>query len=92
VVVPKKREEKGVRKSGRQQGEKQYNLEKIFKAADEAEMGNISGGMTLMLAHKFEPEKHNVIGWMMSEKMDGVRCFWNGKNMYSRNKNLFYPP
>ena len=28
----------------------------------------------------------------MSEKMDGVRCYWNGKNMYSRNGNLFYPP
>lgn len=28
----------------------------------------------------------------MSEKLDGVRCFWNGKNMYTRNGNLFYPP
>ncbi len=28
----------------------------------------------------------------MSEKLDGVRCYWNGKNMYSRNGNLFYPP
>jgi DNA ligase-1 len=28
----------------------------------------------------------------MSEKLDGVRCFWNGRNMYTRNGNLFYPP
>jgi len=28
----------------------------------------------------------------MSEKLDGVRCYWNGKNMYSRNGKLFYPP
>jgi len=48
--------------------------------------------MSLMLAHNFDPTKHNVTGWLMSEKMDGVRCYWNGKNMYSRNGNLFYPP
>jgi DNA ligase-1 len=28
----------------------------------------------------------------MSEKLDGVRCFWTGTAMYSRNGNRFYPP
>ena len=31
-------------------------------------------------------------GWFMSEKLDGVRCYWNGKTLYSRNKNIFYAP
>jgi len=48
--------------------------------------------MTLMLAQTYDPEKHEVLGWLMSEKMDGVRCYWNGSNMYSRNGNMFYPP
>jgi DNA ligase-1 len=28
----------------------------------------------------------------MSEKLDGVRCFWTGTQMFSRNKNKFYSP
>ncbi|SMB87122.1 DNA ligase-1 [Pasteurella testudinis DSM 23072] len=31
-------------------------------------------------------------GWMMSEKLDGVRGFWNGKQLISRNGNPFNPP
>jgi len=58
----------------------------------DAQMSASTGSMSLMLAHNFEPEKHNVNGWLMSEKMDGVRCYWNGTTMYSRNGNMFYPP
>lgn len=88
----KRRDQKGTRKSERDNGEKEYNLDKIFKQADEIELGSHSGAMTLMLAQTYDPEKHNPVGWLMSEKMDGVRCFWNGSNMYSRNGNMFYPP
>lgn len=28
----------------------------------------------------------------MSEKLDGVRCFWTGTTMYSRNGNRFFFP
>ena len=28
----------------------------------------------------------------MSEKLDGVRCFWTGTTMYSRNANRFFFP
>ena len=45
-----------------------------------------------MLAKSFEEDKHQVKGWLMSEKLDGVRCYWNGSKMYTRNGNLFYPP
>ncbi|CAF4811454.1 unnamed protein product [Rotaria sp. Silwood1] len=31
-------------------------------------------------------------GWWMSEKLDGVRAYWNGKNFYSRQGNLFHVP
>lgn len=85
---------KGERKSARSaaQPEKDYNLDHIFKKLDEEEMGSSSGSMTLMLAQTYDPAKHEVVGWLMSEKMDGVRCYWNGSNMYSRNGNMFYPP
>lgn len=32
----------------------------------------------LMLAKVFNPDKHYVGGWYLSEKLDGQRCFWDG--------------
>jgi DNA ligase-1 len=32
----------------------------------------------VMLAHKFNPKKHSIAGKMMSVKLDGIRCFWDG--------------
>ncbi len=33
-----------------------------------------------------------VVGWMMSEKLDGVRGYWDGKQLFSKNGLLFHPP
>jgi len=32
----------------------------------------------LQLADHYNPLKHNVAGWFISEKLDGTRCFWDG--------------
>jgi DNA ligase-1 len=32
----------------------------------------------LMLAGTFDPEVNDPTGWYMSEKLDGMRCFWDG--------------
>ena len=45
-----------------------------------------------MLAQTYNPDTVDPTGWYMSEKLDGVRCYWNGSAMYTRNGNLFYPP
>ena len=46
-----------------------------------------------MLAETYKPELlADPKGWYMSEKLDGVRCYWNGSAMYTRNGNAFYPP
>ena len=37
-------------------------------------------------------ENVDIIGWVMSEKLDGVRGFWNGKKLISRGGNVFNPP
>lgn len=34
----------------------------------------------------------NISDYLVSEKLDGVRGFWDGKNLYSKNENLYYPP
>lgn len=46
------------------------------------------------LAHKYNPDKHRnkVIGWFMSEKLDGVRAIWDGFHFVTRNGNKLVPP
>ena len=34
----------------------------------------------------------NVTSWYMSEKLDGVRAYWDGKNLISRNGKIFQAP
>lgn len=37
-------------------------------------------------------EQADVAGWLMSEKLDGVRGYWDGKQLLSKRGNLFHPP
>ena len=45
----------------------------------------------LMLPQTYS-DQVDVSGWLMSEKLDGVRGYWDGQKMLSKNGNLFYPP
>ena len=45
----------------------------------------------LLLAHEWDGEM-DPTGWWMSEKLDGVRAYWNGKHLISRLGNHFYAP
>ena len=33
-----------------------------------------------------------ISGWLMSEKLDGVRGYWDGQQLWSKNGTLFQPP
>jgi len=44
-----------------------------------------------MLAETYDGSQE-VVGWYCSEKLDGIRCIWNGSNLWSRNGLKFYPP
>ncbi len=37
-------------------------------------------------------KKQNIIGWFMSEKLDGVRGFWNGNSLITRGGKVLNPP
>jgi len=37
-------------------------------------------------------ENQNISGWMMSEKLDGIRGYWDGEKFYSKNGNELFPP
>jgi DNA ligase-1 len=45
----------------------------------------------VLLAHKWEIE-HDPTGWWMSEKLDGVRAYWDGEVFLSRLGNRFFAP
>ena len=46
----------------------------------------------LLLAHPFNPEKHDVSGWIVSEKLDGVRAYYDGEKLWSRQKKSIEAP
>jgi DNA ligase-1 len=45
----------------------------------------------LLLAESWDGES-DVRGWWFSEKLDGVRCYWNGKGFVSRLGNPIFAP
>lgn len=45
----------------------------------------------LLLAHTWNTD-HDPTGWLLSEKLDGVRAYWNGTRFYSRLGNVFHAP
>lgn len=55
------------------------------------EAGGESQGPPLLLAHVWENDI-DLAGWWMSEKLDGVRAYWDGKRFISRLGNLFHAP
>ncbi len=50
-------------------------------------------GPPILLAHSFEdfPDL-DPRGWWCSEKLDGVRAYWNGKDFVSRQGNVYPAP
>ena len=34
----------------------------------------------------------NIVGWLMSEKLDGIRGYWNGKELQTRRGKKIYSP
>jgi DNA ligase 1 len=45
----------------------------------------------LLLAQTYEPHL-SVRGWWISEKLDGVRAYWDGQQFWSRQGNRYHAP
>ncbi len=61
---------------------------RVKKEGDE---GDEKTAPPLLLAHKWEMDI-DLVNWWMSEKLDGVRAFWDGTQFISRLGNAFYAP
>src|SRR5262245_46293511 len=62
--------------------------QKPVKSSDDEEGG---GGPPILLAERWD-NSTDLAGWWMSEKLDGVRAYWDGKQFLSRQGNLFHAP
>lgn len=51
-----------------------------------------AGAPKVLLAETFDPDVHDPSGWWMSEKLDGVRAWWDGRRFVSRQGNEFFAP
>ncbi len=61
----------------------------VASARGEAETAG--DGPPLLLAHRWE-EGLDPTGWWMSEKLDGVRAYWDGRQFLSRLGNVYLAP
>ena len=59
------------------------------KATNEA--ADDKAGPPVLLAHSWENDV-DLAGWWMSEKLDGVRAWWDGQKFLSRQGNEFHAP
>ena len=44
----------------------------------------------LMLLKVYKDQ--NITGWVMSEKLDGIRAYWDGEKLLTRSGNIIYAP
>lgn len=63
---------------------------KPVRAASATE-GEGGEGPSILLAERWENDV-DLTGWWMSEKLDGLRAYWDGKQFLSRQGNLFHAP
>jgi DNA ligase-1 len=53
--------------------------------------GDTGAGPPILLAETWD-NATDLSGWWMSEKLDGVRAYWDGRQFLSRQGNLFHAP
>ena len=49
-----------------------------------------AGKPNLLLLKVYKDQ--NITGWVMSEKLDGIRAYWDGKNLISRGGKIIHAP
>ncbi|MFZ2267663.1 MAG: DNA ligase [Azonexus sp.] len=71
--------------------------ERPVKPAKASEAGDLASteiadkAPPLLLAHSWDNES-DLTDWWMSEKLDGVRAYWDGQQFFSRQGNVYHAP
>jgi DNA ligase-1 len=64
---------------------------RVVAAATAAPVASAASFRGVLLAESWDGVQ-NITGWLMSEKLDGVRAYWDGERFFSRNGNVFSVP
>lgn len=59
--------------------------------AKPVERADSKDGPPMLLAESWD-NAQDLAGWWMSEKLDGVRAYWDGRQFVSRQGNLYHAP
>ncbi|MCF6253537.1 MAG: DNA ligase [Thiomicrorhabdus sp.] len=62
-----------------------------FSSASSIETSHKPQKPSLILLKVYRSDM-DVTGWLLSEKLDGVRAYWDGQRLLSRNGNMFFAP
>ncbi|MGE3407557.1 MAG: DNA ligase [Pirellulales bacterium] len=84
---------KHIRQLRGEQAEKE-RLGLVGQAVPETKPSSTKPGKSvpeLLLAHSWDGVA-DLTGWWLSEKLDGVRAWWDGKQFLSRQGNVFHAP
>ena len=92
ITVNSDEDKDGAVKVKNEAAKKKREAKAQFKTEDDAEKVTGKNSIKVMLAQSYDPDRDDPSGWLMSEKMDGVRCYWNGSTMFTRNGVKFVPP
>ncbi|BGP42545.1 hypothetical protein JCM10449v2_006557 [Rhodotorula kratochvilovae] len=94
-AAAKKGKGKGKAAAKKAQEEEEEDSDEIDQGPKAKKAKERKGGVELLLAHKFDLEgrKKDPTGWWISEKLDGVRAYWDGEStLWSRVGNPFAAP
>ncbi|GAA5957027.1 hypothetical protein JCM3765_005384 [Sporobolomyces pararoseus] len=80
--------------SSKSKSKEDEDLSENIADVDNIKPGGVSGGRDLLLAHKFDLDgKIDPKGWWISEKLDGVRAYWDGQTtLWSRTGKALSAP
>ena len=89
--VPRRRGRDQARRSAALAAARPRGGDPAARAAAAARRSRRTPRRRCLLAHKWEID-HDPTGWWMSEKLDGVRAYWDGEAFVSRLGNQFFAP
>ncbi len=52
----------------------------------------VSSAAPQIMLPQVDTGEQDVTGWLMSEKLDGVRGYWDGQQLWSKGGKLLHPP
>ena len=69
----------------RQEERSQYQAGELKSSSKIQPLGPPADGMQPLLLLQSYKDSIEVAGWLLSEKLDGLRCLWTGKQLICRN-------